>query len=312
MLLRAYLEKKFKKVQDVADKMDYALIPTMLGLGDIYYVDATNGSDNYDGKSWIKAKATWDAAIGLCTADSGDRILMAPWHAESKTTTGNIALADIAGVTTIGLIQGNQRPTFTLGHAGTTISVTAANNRITGIKIISDVADCAAGLTVGAAADGLEVDHCIFTDGAAAKELVIGISLTAAASGCKIHDNEFYTVDTGGCASAIKAVGESARTIIKDNTIWGDYSVACIDASTALQTILVVTHNDLQNTDTTAGVCFKAHANSTGIFCHNTECGGHSIAGTYVGAKFSCSNNYSSGAVGASGILAEPAADADA
>jgi hypothetical protein len=309
MLLRSYLENKFKLVQDVSDKMNDALIPAMLGMGSLFYVDATNGSDTYDGKSWKTAKATLDAAIGLCTADSGDRILIAPWHAESLAAATSCVF-DVAGVTAIGLVQGNQRPTFTLGTAAAaTISVTAANCRISGFKIISDLADVAAGITVAATGDGLEVDHCILTDGAAAKELVIGISLAAAADGCKIHDNEFYTVDAGGCASAIKCVGESARTVITRNIIWGEYSVACIDCSTAAQTIITVTYNDMQNTAAAAG--FTAHANSTGIYCHNTLTTGESIANSYVGAKFSVADNYTSGAVGASGILGEPAHDAD-
>lgn len=310
MLLRAELERNFKSAQDVLDKVDQALIPTMLGLGRFFYVDATNGSDNFDGKSWIKAKATLDAAIGLCTADKGDRILLAPWHAETNTATGNTALLDIAGVTVIGICQGNQRATFTHGHAGTTISVTAANCRITGIKIISDVADNAVGLTGGAACDGLEVDHCILTDGAAAKELVIGLQLAAAADGCFIHDNRFYTVPAGGCASGIQLVGESAQTVIVNNHIQGDYSASCIDGVTAAATLLDISGNKLINIDTTAGSCIDMHANTTGMSCDNRMMGGKSIADCWIANGMVSVENYATGAVSASGLV-EPAVDGD-
>jgi hypothetical protein len=280
-------------------------------MGSLFYVDATNGSDTYDGKSWKTAKATLDAAIGLCTADSGDRILVAPWHAETLTAATSCVM-DIAGVSILGMVQGNQRPTISLGTlAATTISVTAANCRISGIKLISAVIDATAGITVAATGDGLEVDNCIITDGGTALEMVIGISLAAAADGCKIHDNEFYTVPAGGCASAIKLAGESSRTVIANNIIQGDYSASCIDGTTAAATLVSILNNDMVNIDTTAGSCIDMHASTTGIAAKNTMMGGKSIADCFIAAGMVANNNYSTGAVSASGILAEPAADAD-
>jgi hypothetical protein len=282
-------------------------------LGNVYFVDATNGSDTANsGTTWSNALATVDGARAKCTANQGDKIYMAPWHAESETTAATaIATMSLAGVDLIGICQGNQRPTFTLGAADSTFSVTAGNCRVSGIKIISDIADCAAGLTLGASADGAMIDNCIFTDGATAKELVIGISLAAACDGCKILNNEFYTVDGGDCASAIKMVGDSARTLIAHNIVFGDYSVSCIDGTTAAQVIVNIMYNDLRNADTTSGGVINLNASSTGQVNHNSLMGGHSIANSYVGAAVVCNHNYTSGAAGASGILAEPSADAD-
>jgi hypothetical protein len=280
-------------------------------IGTDYFVDSTNGSASDVGTSWATAVNTVDLARAKCTANSGDRIIVAPWHTESETTAATaIATMSIAGVSLIGLIQGNQRPTFTLGAADSTFSVTAANCRVSGIKIISDIADCAAGLTAGASADGLEVDHCIFTDGAAAKELVIGLSIAAACDGCKIHDNEFYTTDTGGCASAIKLVGDSARTVIKNNYCFGDYSVATIDGSTAAQVIVTITDNVLRNADAAAGAAIKLHNSSTGMVIRNLMQSGKAITDNVTAAAAMCMENYASGAVSAQGIL-EPVVDAD-
>ena len=310
MLLRSFLEEKFKKVQDVADKMDQALIPAMVGLGSLFYVDATNGDDTFDGKSWKKAKATIDAAIGLCTANKGDRILVAPWHAETiASATG--CVMDIAGVSLLGICQGNQRPTLTLDTATTaTVSVTAANCRISGFKLISDLADLACGITVAATGDGFELDNCILTDGAAAKELVIGISLAAAADGCNIHDNRFYTVPAGGCATAITLVGESAQTVIVRNLIQGDYSASGISGVTAAATLLNVSDNYIINIDTTAGSCIDMHANTTGMSANNRMMGGKSIADCWIANGMVSVENYATGAVSASGLV-EPAVDGD-
>ncbi|MAE81623.1 MAG: hypothetical protein CMB80_02720 [Flammeovirgaceae bacterium] len=279
--------------------------------GDAYFVDATNGASTNNGSSWSDAMATCDQAIDKCTANQGDTIFIAPWHTESEATAAtSITTMDTAGVSLIGLTQGNQRPTFTFTANDAYFSVTAANCRVSGIKIISDVADMASGLTLGASADGAEIDNCIFTDGSAAKELVIGISVTAACDGCKIHDNQFYTVDGGGCASAIKLVGESARTVIANNYIFGDYSAACIDGTTAAQTIIIISDNVMRNVDTTAGSVIELHNSSTGLITRNLGQAGKAITDTITAAACMVCENYMSGAVSASGIL-DPAADAD-
>jgi hypothetical protein len=279
-------------------------------IGDIYYVDGTNGSASGSGTSWRTALSTIDAAINKCTANKGDVIFVAPWHTESVANATTIVM-DTAGVSLIGICQGNQRPTITLGTAtAATIPVSAGNCRISGIKIISDLADVAAGITASNAADGLQVDNCILTDGAAAKELVIGVSLAAACDGCRIINNQFYTTDGGDCASAIKMVGESARTVISGNYIFGDYSAACIDGSTAAQTIVTITNNDLRNADAAVGATISLHATSTGIVTLNRSQGGKDIVSCITAAAAMTVENYSSGEVSKSGII-DPAVDAD-
>ena len=280
-------------------------------IGPEYHVDATNGADTNSGLDWDNALASWDAAINKCDGDAGEVIYMAPWHAESIGSATALAL-DTAGISHIGLQCGIQRPTITLGTtAGATIGVTAANQRISGIKIVSAVIDCTAGITASSAGDGLQVDNCIITDGGAALEMVIGISLAASCDGCKILNNEFYTVPLGGCASAIKLVGDSARTVIANNIIQGDYATSAIDLSTAVTYLVTIRNNFIVNIDATAGACVKAYTGTTGLVVRNILAGPHSIAGTYVGDAMVCNWNYATGAVTKSGILEEPAADAD-
>jgi hypothetical protein len=193
-----------------------------------------------------------------------------------------------AGVDLIGLTQGNQRPTFTFTAADATFSVTAPNCRISGIKIISAVIDMAVGMTVSALGDGLQVDNCIFADGGAALELVIGLQIAAACNGCRIINNQFYTADGGGCASAIQLVGESAQTVIADNVISGDYSVAGIDGATALATNIIVVNNLIDNLDPTAGLAIGLHANTLGIVCRNLTHGGKNTTAPVSAALCMC------------------------
>jgi len=280
------------------------------GTGQIFYVDSGVSGGGQTGLDWTNAVTTIDAAIGLCTASRGDVIYVAQGHTETSATAADVVTLDVAGVSVIGLGSGALVPTLTLGHADTTVTVSAASCRISNIKIISDVADAAAGITAGATADGLVVDNCWLTDGAAAKELVIGISVAAACDNVKIMNNRFYTVPAGGCASAIKLAGESAQSVIMNNLIQGDYSASCIDGTTAASTLLTISDNYLINIDTTAGSCIDMHASTTGMTCNNRMMSGKSIADTWIADGMVSIENYGTGAVSASGLV-EPAVDSD-
>lgn len=77
----------------------------------IYYVDGSNGSDNYDGKSWDAAKATIQAALDLCAV--GDTVFVAPKEmAATDTDPSSYAetlIIDTASVSLIGLSRGRSQ-----------------------------------------------------------------------------------------------------------------------------------------------------------------------------------------------------------
>ncbi|MFA5731859.1 MAG: hypothetical protein WC934_07630 [Acidithiobacillus sp.] len=111
------------------------------GTGYTFYVDsgASNASDSNTGKSWASPLATLDAAIGKCTSNRGDIILVAEGHSETWTTTGAKVVADVIGVTIIGLGQGSNRPTFSFGHTGTTWTVSAANVSFCNLLLVTGI-----------------------------------------------------------------------------------------------------------------------------------------------------------------------------
>ena len=98
--------------------------------GTSYFVDSGSGSSSNTGKSWAHALDTIDNAINKCTANQGDRIIIAEGHSESYTTTGAKAVFDVAGITVVCLGQGSDRPTFSFGHTGATWTISAANIKI--------------------------------------------------------------------------------------------------------------------------------------------------------------------------------------
>jgi hypothetical protein len=281
--------------------------------GQRFFVCSGTGTDDSShGFTPDKPFATLDYAIGKCTASKGDIIYLMPGHAESLTAANTCTL-DVAGVQVIGIGIGALVPTFTLAtNATATISVTAANCRIANIKVISDVADQAVGITASATADGLVIEDCLFTDGGLTKELVIAIQVAAACDAVLIRRNLFLTTvtdTTGGCASAIKFVGASAGSRVEDNVGCGHWTVAAIDAGTASNPTvpMIVRGNAFANTDTGAGLGYKGHASSINLLAYNNWAGSKNNTEPVTGVTASyCLSNFGADAA-AAGSIASPA-----
>ena len=291
-----------------------------IGTGKVFYCDSGVTNEG-DGTSWDKAKDTLDEAIGLCTADRGDVILVAPDHSETEAAAASIFTLDIAGTSIIGCGNGssygavatgaatyNHMPVMILDHASATATVSASNCRISGIRFESDVVDCAAGLTASAAADGLVVDNCVFRDGAADEELVIGISLAADCDEVQLLGNKFSTYAGGGCANAITLAGGSDDALVAGNTAQGTYSAGAFLATAAASRNLQLIGNVFTNQ---GAIAVDLHASTTGILANNYLAGTTSIAAalTDVDAMW-LFENYVSGEDNKSGLL-DPGADGD-
>ena len=283
-----------------------ALINREFFPGDVFWVDSGHAaaSDTAGfGRSPSTPVATLDYANDLCAASNGDVIFLMPGHAEAIASDSDLLL-NLAGVKVIGLGWGNLIATFTLGtDAGATIGVTGASVWLENLKIISDLADVAAGITASAAADGLTVKRCWLSDGAAAKELVIGVSCAAACDNVHIENNRFQTVAAGGCASAIKFVGATANSRIINNYAHGDYSVACLDGVTATGTNILIDGNKMVNVDTGAGLAISLDASTTGQ-CINNRLAGNKAGTSPISADGLYFNeNYCVDLVNESGIV---------
>ena len=278
--------------------------------GKEFYVDSVNGATTNSGSSWDHPLTTLDAAIAKCTANKGDVIHLAPLHAEAEAVAlADIATMDVAGVTVIGHGTGSNIPTFSFTADDATFTISAANCRLSGVKIVSGVADLAVGLTLGALADGAVIDNCIFQDGAVDEEIVISISVTADCDNIRIIDNVFSTVAAGGCQDAILLAGGSDNSIISGNVIYGTYSGAAMTASAAASINLTIIDNVFGNIDTPA---VALNAGTTGILANNQHAATQATIGSVLTGTDAtwCFNNYSSGVVGSSGLL-QPNVDGD-
>lgn len=279
-------------------------------IGNTYFVDSVNGNSAYSGNSWKHPLATLNEAVAKATANNGDVIFLAPWHTESIAAAGSIATLSKAGVIVVGLGEGDQMPTFSLGHADGTMTVSGANVALLGgIKIKSTVADVKVGLTVAATANGSIIKGLKFRDDAAAKELLIGLSVAAGATDLTIEGNDFLTTAAAGSANAIKMLGGHTGSVVKDNVVYGKYSAGAVHASTALSLGIKIEGNRLVNAE--AALALGLHTSCTGILANNYLGGTTSIAAALTGENAMwCFNNYVTGAAAASGII-YPTVDAD-
>ena len=94
--------------------------------------------------------ATVDYAVGKCTASQGDVIYVLPGHTESIAAAGGIT-CDVAGVSIIGLGNGNLRPTFTWTALASSWLVTAASVTIKNIIITPGIDEVVSMFAVSAA-----------------------------------------------------------------------------------------------------------------------------------------------------------------
>ena len=216
--------------------------------GNQYFVDSGSGSALHDGKSWSSAKATIDSAIALCTANNADVIWVAPGHTETITGTG--ITVDVAGVSVIGLGSGSLMPWIKHNHADAEVSIAADNVTWEGIRHSADVTSVKVAIEIEDGSDYCTVRRCLFDVVATATdEFLVSVRTNDASNFAVIEDN-YIDMGLGGAVAAISFTEDMDGTIVRNNTIRGDYSTACINGITTKSTKLIIHNNLLMNGET--------------------------------------------------------------
>lgn len=237
--------------------------------GNSFYVHATDGTDAAgQGTRPSQPLASIDYAIGLCTANQGDKIYVLPGHAE--TISGATSLvADIAGIEIIGLGHGADTPTLTFTAAASTISITAASVKMSNFRLLSNFTNgVAAGITLGAGADSAILENIYMTETANTKEWLIGISIAAGCNDVDINGLRYYGLAGGSTTQVIKFAGASNYSRVRNFLIFCDASGAAIDALTAASVWMDIGPGVLHNLDTAAGLSVSVKSDTTG-FMHD-------------------------------------------
>lgn len=282
--------------------------------GSVFWVNSTGGSDSGKGTR-IRPFATLDYAIGRCTANNGDIIIVAPNHAETVTGASGITF-DVAGITVVGLGRGNQRPRF-LMDGGTTVTavVSAADVSLQNLVFAgghNGIVTC-----FGVTGTNAKFENIEFEDNTTDEHFLVAFSATGAdntADGLTVRGCRWVSIDAG-ITDFISFTGSANNVTVSDNYM-------CVDAATGAGIILCATGKALTglefnrntlicgNTSTDLLIDNDGTAN-TGVAAYNL-CGHHDVAAAIL---IDCDGirlfeNYSNSTDTTSGFIL-PAIDTD-
>lgn len=252
--------------------------------GSVFWVDSATGSNGYKG-TFDRPFATLDYAIGRCTANKGDIIMIKPNHAETITGVGGIT-ADIAGISIIGLGNYNQRPRF-LMDGGTTVTfvVSAADVYIENCVFAgghNGIVRCFNITGKGFTTVGVEIE-----DNTTDEHFLVIYDASGAdntADGLTVIGTKWVTIDAG-VTDLVSTTGSIDRLTIEDTYF-------CADAATGAGTLLMATGKVVTglafnrnvlicgNTSTDLMIDNDATTN-TGVAAYNL-CGHHDAAAMIV------------------------------
>ncbi len=212
-----------------------------VSTGNRWYVDSgstsTGGNTVGHGRSPDKPFLTWAYALSSDVTDlnSGDRIYLMEGHTESLTSAGAVAI-DRAGISTIGLGEGTDRPQITFASSDNSASVliTAANTVIKNIVGICSDDGLSNAFHVQAADCTLDIE---WQDGSNTVEAATVVLTNADADRLTVK-LRYMGFDNGdACVAPISLVGTAQTRISID--FYGLASTAVVDMPTSCDDVVV-------------------------------------------------------------------------
>lgn len=270
--------------------------------GDTFFVQSTHAHAGDQGGGSVEVPfKTLDYAIGRCTADQGDIIVVGPGHTEVITAAGGIT-CDVAGIRIIGDGVGTATPKIIFTTVTTATFLINANNIwIEGLWFECDKtgADLVTMIDINTASH-VTIKNCLFTEGASDEQALRSIILQATSDDyCTIRDCRFIS-ETAGAAAAVDIQAAVNEFAMAGCDLQGDFSVACLMSTSAHLNCRVI--DNIMRNDGAADHAIEFTSNScTGI-----------IAGNWVQTKVTAGGASDSIDIGGCGAIENYAADGDA
>jgi hypothetical protein len=284
------------------------VLPDAAHTGNVFFVRSTYGSNGNVG-SFESPFATIDYAIGMCTASNDDVIYVKAGHVETIAAAGGIT-ADIAGVSIIGLGNGNARPTISWSAADSSFLITAANVSLKNIITTNTIDEVVSMFAVSAAGVTFDAVDFYQTTGQAIQFLLT----TAAADQLTVKNCKHNSTAAANSAQVWIALVGTDHSRILNNTIWATANASansiCISGSTAVIQAEIV-GNRIAWLGSSVTNVINLVTTSTGIITDNRVFGGSGVLSStaIVGDTCWMAENYLSNTAGtASGALC-PAID---
>lgn len=192
--------------------------------GAYWFVHSGTGSNGNSGKTPERPFSTIDYAVGRCTANKGDVIVVMPGHTETVTAAAGLDL-DVAGITVYGLGSGSLRPTVNFTTATTAdMDVDAANVTVENILFTGGVDALAGPIDINAAGCTLRNIETRDVTGQATDFIVTDDNCDR----LKISGWKHSGAAAAGADTAITLVGGD-DWVIEDFDIYGNFAVAAIE-----------------------------------------------------------------------------------
>lgn len=195
--------------------------------GKTIYVNATSGSNGYDGQHYHKPVDTIDRALARCVSARGDVIVLLPGHTETFTAAQTI---DVNGVTIIGVGNGTERPMFTGNGTIDCLSITANNVTIKNIQFGAPGTDAQTS-NIDVVGTNCTLKNIEMVGSDTGDNIVDCITVTATADDLTI-DGLYIHNSTVAVNSFISLEGAASRVTLKNIWCFGDVATAgIIDAA---------------------------------------------------------------------------------
>lgn len=273
-------------------------------IGNVLYVDSATGTATGPGFSPENPYATIDQAIGACTANNGDHIIVMPGHVETISAAGGLAI-DVEGVTIIGLGRGTKQPKLDFTTADTaTCTMSAANCVLDNFQIEASFADIASEIVVSG--DGCTIRNCRFLEPTTNENALINI-LTGAANTADFLTVENCTFRGLDAANTIGVSFPNAQegAVVRNNYFLGVFETGAIKAVGVL-TQCVIHDNFINNTSGDADECISIADTSTGVVARNVvgnSLGAGATTNINCGTTMTMAENYSTDKGDVQGVL---------
>lgn len=279
--------------------------------GEVFWVNGSGvlakggvgGSNGNDG-SYRRPFATIDYAVGRCTANRGDIIVVMPGHSEDISAASSLDL-DVAGVAVIGLGAGSLRPDLNFSATAGTVDIAAADVTLYNLTFTADVSAVVVGVNVDA--NGATIDNCEFKINATGDDFIMGVNADGFDDFTFSNNKYRAENNVAGAAQAIR-LDESEFVTITGNTIIGEFSAACILGEGAVSTLGNISDNYLFNQDTTGGETIDLNVASTGIIFNNSLATLFTTAPetSFDPGSMLCNQNYCVNSIDESGTIVPP------
>lgn len=235
--------------------------------GNVWFVQSTHanaGDSAGKGQTPDAPFSTIDYAVGQCTADQGDLIIVLPGHVETVIAAAGLDL-DVAGITIIGIGNGNLRPQINFTTATTAdMDVDAANITMDNFRFTGGFDALAGPIDINAASFTLR--NFITED--VTGQAVDFIVTDANADYLTIEDWEHRGASGAGADTALSIVGGDHITV-RNFAIFGNFAVAAIEnVTTACVNLSIygdVTSFIQNGLDSTTPVAVTLVSTSTGF-----------------------------------------------